>query len=122
MRKRPIPERIRIFPIQGLSILASKKQAQWAIEPIEPVFGNVPVVRLSPERRVSCKAASKFVSVMVMFPPILMKYVMVKPVNAAKRMEKQKTLAMEILVRTVEHVRPLFRPIFRSVSEQIFEI
>jgi len=48
-----------------LSILASKKQAQWAIEPIEPVFGNVPVVRLSPERRVSCKAASKFVSVMV---------------------------------------------------------
>ena len=48
--------------MQGLSILAS---SSVAIEPIELVFGNVPVVRLSPERRVSCKAASKFVSVMV---------------------------------------------------------
>ena len=57
-----------------------------------------------------------FDSVILMFPPISMKYVMVKPVNAAKRVEKLKTVAMEILVRTVEHVRPLSLLIFRSVS------
>ena len=56
----------------------------------------------------------KFVSVILMFPPMLMKYV--KLVNAAKRMEKQNTLAKEILVRTVERVRPLYLLIFRSVS------